>query len=189
MLLARPFKTLALALLTAAAWAGARAEGIAVELFEADAGGYRVEGSFATTQTASAAWKVLSDYGRIGDFVPSVVSSRVLDRPAEGPVLIEQVLSGEILWFSRRMTVRLELVEEPVSTIQFQDVGKKDFTVYKGQWSLEPEGDGLRVRYLLTAKPRFAAPGILVRKAFRRSARLLLKSVQEEIGRPPVISG
>jgi ribosome-associated toxin RatA of RatAB toxin-antitoxin module len=123
---------------------------------------------------------VLTDYENIEDFVSSVVSSRVAERN-KGGALIEQVSIGKVLFFSKRVSLRLRLQETPLNEVTFKEMSRKDFEFYEGRWSLQEMPAGCRVIYNLKARPKFLVPLWLARNAFRSSGQDLLTEIKDEI--------
>jgi hypothetical protein len=172
--------------LTAAAPDGAgltvSKDAVSMTILDIGQGGYSVRGEFDVAAPQALAWAVLSDYGRIGDFVSSVRKSIVLE---SGPAyaLVEQEGSGRVLIFSKRVHVVLHVTEENQRTIVFRDVSGKDFSAYDGQWDIRYECGVTHVSYLLNATLRSRKPGFLVRGSMQSSARELLEQVRAEMMR------
>ncbi len=95
--------------------------------------------------------------------------------------MLEQEASGGVLFFRRRTFVRLDIYEQPLRHLWFQDTSGRDFLSYSGAWRLEGQSRGLRVEYRLEAAPRFYVPGFLAHGIFRKSAERLLDEVRLEI--------
>ncbi len=153
---------------------------VSLRIEEDRPGWYVMEGSFTVAATREMVWGVLTDYDRIGRFVSSIRTSRVLERHPDH-LLLEQVASGGVLFFRRRTSVLLVIYEEPLRSIWFQDTSGKDFVSYAGAWRIEPQPRYVRVEYRLEAAPRFYIPGFLARGIFRKSAERLLDEVRLEI--------
>lgn len=176
-----------LLLAAATAWAAMSRPGLAAEepslsFAESGAGGFKVEAGFWVSVSSETAWEVLSDYDRLAEFVPSLRSSKVLERRA-GRVLLEQVAVGRVFAFSRRVRVVLELRETPFERIVFTDTAGEDFERYRGSWRIEPEHGSTRLRivYELEAKRRFAAPDFVASGVLRRNTRSLLRALRKEM--------
>jgi hypothetical protein len=127
-----------------------------------------------------AAWEVLTDYGGISAFVPAVKRSRVAGgKPGEATV--EQELAGGWLFFSRRVTLLLEVRETPPDSLRFEEVSGKDFASYAGEWTLEARDGGTFVTYHLRAEPKFHVPAFAVKSGFKSGARDLLRGIRAEM--------
>lgn len=145
-------------------------------------GAYQVEGSFEAPAQRSVVWRVLTDYAGMSGFVGAVRESRMLERRANA-VVVDQEVEGTLLFFSKRVRLRLAVVESGDRQISFKDVLGRDFDSYAGLWLLEEVPGGVRVLYRLNARPRFLVPAFVARGAFRRSARELLGEIRAEIMR------
>lgn len=157
----------------------ANGDGAGVTL-EATSAGCRVRGGFHAPVADSLAWSVLTDYDHIGDFVRSIVSSRV-ERRGDRQVLLRQEAIGRVFLLRRRVQVLLEVQEEPGRRIAFHDVLGKDFRDYAGAWSLVRDSTGMRVDYELEAEPRGRLAHAFCRGALRRTAQDLLEQVRAEM--------
>jgi ribosome-associated toxin RatA of RatAB toxin-antitoxin module len=170
------------AVLTVVLAAGpAAGEEILVNLRE-DNRAYQLVGRFETRAPRPVAWAVLTDYEGIDRFVSSVLSSRVAE-PRNNRLMVEQEMSARVLFFARRVGVRLAVREDPMREIAFQDLSGKDFARYAGAWTLREEAGRVEVRYRVEARPRFSAPGFLLRGAFQKSVKELLTEVRAEMER------
>lgn len=147
-----------------------------------DRGDYVVEGRCRTAASAAAAWAVLTDYDAIERFVPSMRESRVTERTGNH-LLVEQIAIGRLFLFSRKVTVVLFVEEEPPGTIRFEDVLRRDFSMYRGEWRIEERDGGREIFYRVTARPSFRVPDMIARGMFARTARELLSEVGAEIAR------
>jgi hypothetical protein len=157
---------------------GIRAEDVTVTLRERAV--YEVQGGFRVPASREEAWAVIADYDHIGEFVGAVKKNRS-SRLGTAEALVEQELSGKVLFFSRRVRLALLVQEAPPAELRFRDRDKEDFETYEGYWRLEESDGGTKVSYHLDARPRFGAPGFMARNAFRKNVRDLLNNVREEI--------
>lgn len=158
-----------------------RGDGIAVTVTRT-ADGYVVEGRCTTAVSRSEAWKVLTDYDGLDRFVSSMRESRVTERAGDH-LLVEQTAVGRLFLFSRRMTVVLFVHEKPPGSIVFEDVLRKDFVVYRGEWRIEERGELREISYRVTARPAFRVPDLVARGMFGRTVRDLLQQVEAEMVR------
>ncbi len=143
---------------------------------------YVVQGAFEVKAGVERVWGVLSDYDHLGRYVRSLTKSEVKERRADG-VLLEQEAVGHALFLSRAMRVLLEVREVKGERIEFRDVGRGDFELYQGAWTLTADGQGTKVAYLLRAKPRSGVPAFVASGALRSTAVALLDQVKREIER------
>lgn len=170
-------------LLVLVLWAcGARAADPVVTLSEPRRDVFEVEGRFETRAGTAAAWRTLTDYERIGEFVSSVDWSRVSGRQADY-LLVEQISSHGI-WFVRRdIEVLLKVRETPGRRIEFEDVGRQYFESYRGAWQIEPRGNATEVTYSLRVEAKSGLPSFVSRRVIRGNIARLLSEVAREIER------
>jgi len=164
---------------------GAHAMGVRVSVDRRDDGLFAIDGRFVVPASSYIAWAVLTDYSKIPTFVSSMKASRVVESRPDGSVVVEQTAVGRMFLVSKRLHVKLA-VRRDGDLLDFDDVGRADFWIYSGSWSVLPGPDGCEVRYRLLAQPDFPAPGFLLRGAMRRSASDLLEQVRAEIQRRAV---
>ena len=141
---------------------------------------FRVEGVFRAKVPPVIAWKVLTDYDRIADFVHSMVSSQSR-RDSSGRLRVRQVATGGVFIFHRKVEVLLAIEEESGRRIRFRDVSGRDFRHYHGEWRIEPDSLGVQVRYELEAEPRAALPRSLYRGIMKDAVGDLLSEVRAEM--------
>jgi len=139
-----------------------------------------VRGQFHVAVAPPAAWDVVADYDHIPDFVHSMVSSHT-ERQPDGRLRVRQTAIGGVFLFRRRVHLLLEIDEQPGRRIGFRDVLGRDFERYSGEWTLDADSTGTRVRYALDAHPKAAIPRGLCRSMLRRTARQLLEQVRDEM--------
>ena len=173
--MARPLAVLALLLLPVAA-----AGGEVTVAVDPAPHACAVRGRFHVDLPPSAAWRVVTDYDHIPDFVHSMLSSRSERRP-DGRRVVEQTARGGFFLFKRRVHVVLEVDEDPQRRIGFRDVLGKDFERYDGEWRLEPDSTGTSVRYSLDAEPRSSIPRSVCRHVLKGSATELMTQVRDEM--------
>lgn len=176
-----PRLTMVLLLAAAPLSAARQADGVQVALQARDGGAYAVEGSFLVRASLPTAWSTLTDYEHIDEFVSSMQSSRVVADGQDGAITVEQQGKARFLMFARRFDLWLKVEEQPMRRITFVDVSKKDFEIYEGRWEVAATEAGIRVDYSLTAKPRFTAPGAVLRGKLRKTAEQLLQEVRQEM--------
>jgi ribosome-associated toxin RatA of RatAB toxin-antitoxin module len=166
--------------------AAAGVEGIDVRVSRGPAG-IQIEGRCRILASSREAWSVLTDYDGIDRFVSSMRESRIAER-RDGEILVDQEAVGGMLFFRRRIHVRLRVHEEPPGRIRFEDVLRRDFTSYQGEWRVEERGDGVEITYRVSARPAFSIPDFLARGAFRRTVRELLSEVRVEMERRAMLA-
>lgn len=156
--------------------------GARVDVERRDDGLFAIDGRFSVCASTAAAWSVITDYAGIPTFVTSMKKSRVTGALSDGTLIVEQTAVGRMFLISKTLHVKLEVRRDP-GRMTFEDVGRADFWIYSGSWSVHAAPDGCEVRYRLLAQPDFPAPGFLLGGAMRRGARELLDQVRAEIQR------
>jgi ribosome-associated toxin RatA of RatAB toxin-antitoxin module len=157
---------------------GAEAQSAPVAVRVED-GVYHVSTSFVTTQPVAIAHAVLTDYEQIPRFMPDVRTSRIVER-SEGRVIVEQEAVARVLLFSKRISLVLEIEDQP-AVIRFRDRSGRSFTRYEGHWTLRDEDGRAVVGYELTAQPAFEVPEFLLTRLLRRDADRMIERLQVEI--------
>lgn len=98
----------------------------------------RVSASITIQASAEAVWKILTDYERLSEFVPNLVSSRVLSRDKNRVRLLQEGCKC-LLCMVLHARVVLELEELHGQEISFRQL-EGDFEQFQGKWTLEPLG-------------------------------------------------
>lgn len=154
-------------------------DGLAVEVAEDGRGAYRVTGAFTVAADHGAVWQVLTDYDRLGQFIPSMKSSLV-KREGAHVALVSQATTTRVMAISATTRVLLRLQEAPPHSIRFTDVSGRDFERYQGTWTIEASGEGTRVGYEAAAKPRFVPP-LVGKSIMEGTVRGLLQDLRREV--------
>lgn len=141
-----------------------------------------VTGRLFVSASPGAAWRVLTDYDHIADFVSSMRRSRSWRGP-QG-LRVEQDAVGRFGIFRSALHVVLAIKETPMVRIDFEDTDDCHcFKVYRGSWVIEPSSGGAVVRYTLDAEPSGAAARLVAGHAMRKNVERLLEEVGAEIER------
>lgn len=110
-------------------------------------------------------WAVLSDYGRLAEYIPNLAVSRVRPHP-RGGIRLEQCGVQRILGFEFRAAVTMDMQEVGPAdgrarAIDFTMVESRDFSVFEGTWRMEAvPGDELKTMLLYSVEivPRGLVP-------------------------------
>jgi ribosome-associated toxin RatA of RatAB toxin-antitoxin module len=126
-------------------------------------------------------WTVLTDYDHLREFIPGLLESRLLEDHG-GVKLIEQVGHGSWLFVGKKARVVLEVEERRDSRLEFHVVDG-DFNVFDGAWELYPRqgGRATLLTYRLTARPKFFAPGFMVRRVLGRDVPVRLAAIRDRV--------
>ena len=135
--------------------------------------------------TPQQAWRVLTDYERLPDFIPDLLSVSILSR-AGNVVRIEQKSSAGFLFLSHTIRMVLQIEEAPYATIDVALIDG-DMRRYDTHWDLEPAGHGAaagtRITFSGMMEPDFAMPSLFGRPLVEASLKRTVEAVVAEIER------
>ncbi|NUU04327.1 SRPBCC family protein [Herbaspirillum robiniae] len=143
--------------------------------------------AFARTDMAGA-WKVLTGYDRLAEFVPRLSSSRALPFPdaAANEHLVEQHGYAQFLFIRQPIDLVLRVREQPVSAIDMT-LQSGNMRKYHARWELAPQDDaagpGVLLRYTGLLSPDFYVPGLFGGALMRRDLAAMLEAVVREMER------
>jgi len=120
---------------------------------------FEVEAVAEIEADVADAWKVLTDYDRLAEFIPGMLESRVVSRDGSS-VVIDQRGEASLLFFTFPMRVRLAIEEYPNERIVSKAISG-DFKDMQGVYHLEPRDAGLRLRYEGKFTPDFGVPPLI----------------------------
>ena len=142
------------------------------------------------TVTASAemlvdphtAWAVITDYDHLADFIPYMLSSRVVQRDADR-IVIEQTGVFSFLFFRQPVQAQLAVVESPPRRVMARAVGG-NLREMEGRYTLEKLPDGtVRLTYSGRLVPDFAVPPLIGRVVVRTVLANQFSAMVKEIVR------
>ncbi|HVY06219.1 MAG TPA: SRPBCC family protein, partial [Burkholderiales bacterium] len=125
------------------------------------------------------AWKVLTDYDRLAEFIPGMLESRMVSR--DGPrVVVDQRGEATFLFLTFPMSVRLDIEERPFERIVSNAIGG-NFKDLRGEYRLEPRGPAMTLRYEGKFTPDFGFPPLLGNLIVRSTAERRFGAMVREI--------
>jgi ribosome-associated toxin RatA of RatAB toxin-antitoxin module len=133
--------------------------------------------------TPQQTWAVLTDYTRLPEFVPDLLSSRLLSRSAS-EIVIEQRGRAGFLFMRQAIEVVVSVTEQPFSSIDVTLLSG-NMKHYNSHWSLTalaPHG-GTRLDYHGTLAPDFYVPALLGHALVQRNVKTMLAAVVAEVER------
>lgn len=160
--------------------APARAADIVVHVERSD-GALQVEASADFEGSIFLAWRVLTDYGRLAEFVPDVLSSRVISRDGNH-VLVEQKGEARLLFVRFPIDVRLAITEHPYERIVSRAVGG-NFREMQGTYRLEAGQGRVLLRYSGRLVPDFFVPPLVGTLVLRHNVEATFRALVEEMER------
>jgi len=137
--------------------------------------------------TVADAWRVLTDYDRLAEFIPGVSESRVVSREDSWAVI---ELRGEASWlfFTFPMHVWLAIAEFPYDRIESNAIGG-NFRQMHGVYFLRTIPGGIELRYEGTFTPDFVVPPLigtlLIRSRLEKRFRALVREIERRQGPAP----
>jgi len=125
-------------------------------------------------------WAVITDYNHLAEFIPYMLTSRVVERDADR-LLIEQTGEFSFLFFRLPVQAQLAVVESPQQRVMARAVGG-NLRVMEGRYTLEnlPAGT-VRLTYSGRLVPDFAVPPVIgklvVRKVLANQFSAMVKEI------------
>ncbi len=130
------------------------------------------------------AWEVLTDYGRLAEFVPGVLESRVLSRNGSS-VVLDQRGETRLLFLRFPLYVRLAIDEFPPDRIVSRAIAG-NFKELHGVYYLQQRGSGVQLRFDGGFTPDFGVPPLigtlLVGNAIERRFVALVREIEKKSG-------
>ncbi len=175
MVVARSFLLPLLALLTPA-----QAAEVAVNVSR-NGDAFHVEASAEFDGTVARTWQVLTDYGRLAEFVPDLQTSRVVSRDGNQAV-VEQKGEARVLFFSYPIDVRLAITEYPHERVVSRAVSG-NFREMHSAYSLEVGQGRVVLRYTGRMVPDFYVPPLIGTLALTHNVETSFRALVDEIER------
>lgn len=144
---------------------------------------FEIRASGLVRATPQQTWAVLTDYGRLSEFVPDLLSSKLLSRCGDEAVIEQQGSIGFI--FTRRsIHLVVRVTEHPFSMLDVALVAG-DMKHYASRWELAPleQGAATRIVYRGSLEPDFFVPLLLGRALVQIDVQKMLAAVVAEIER------
>ena len=148
---------------------------------------FEIHASGFAHRSQKKTWQVLTDYDRLHEFVPNLLSSKLLERNG-AEVMIEQ--KGRVGFFIMTRTIHLvvRVTEHPCSALDIALVagGMKHYVTH---WELAPSmhngASGTRISYSGMVEPNFFVPPLLGAAILRADMKRMLEAVIAEIDKVP----
>jgi len=142
---------------------------------------FEVEATAVIDADVADAWKVLTDYDRLAEFIPGMLESRVVSRDGSS-VVVDQRGETSLLFLTFPMRVRLAIEEQPYERIASTAISGnfKDLT---GVYHLQAQEAGLRLRYEGKFTPDFGFPPLLGTLIVRSTVERRFSAMVHEIER------
>jgi len=141
----------------------------------------QVEASAELEGSLENAWQVLTDYGRLAEFVPDLQVSRVISRD-HNTAVVEQKGEARLLFFSYPIDVRLAITEKPREQVVSRAVAG-NFREMQSTYALEARQGRLLLRYSGRLEPDFYVPPLIGTYLLRANVESMFRALVEEIER------
>ncbi len=146
---------------------------------------FSIQASGFVLAAPQQAWRVLTDYDRLAEFVPDLLSSRLITRSAHQAV-VEQRSEAGFLFISHAIHLVVRITEQPFSSIDVALVSG-NMQRYTAHWQLAPATrDGVQgtlISYAGTMEPDFFVPPLVGESAVQANVRKMVAAVVQEIDR------
>ena len=142
-------------------------------------GRLEIEISIEAAHSAEEAWAVITDYDRLGTFMPNLVSCRA-GRTDRGN-LVRQTGTSSL---SRRVRFQfvLELIRESPQVLRFRQV-MGNLRRYEGRWSVTPSRRGVRISYRSRVVHGFPLTGRFLASLVRTDIEKIMPAIVAELAR------
>lgn len=141
---------------------------------------FRVHASVVLPLTPCDAYRLLTDYRSLPDYIPGMLQIRYI-RISDNRVKVWQEGEVEVLFFQVKLASSLVMEEIPRQRIAFEQT-EGDLESYSGEWRLLKTGEGTRVSYdaAITLKPDFYIPGFLARSVLEKEVGKRFEALAKE---------
>ncbi|KAF5745049.1 hypothetical protein HS088_TW07G00630 [Tripterygium wilfordii] len=142
----------------------------------------RIKGEISVNADIKSVWSALTDYKRLADFVPNLVSSSTIPCPHPGRIWLEQRGLQRALYWHIEARVVLDLQEVQTSVnhheLHFSMVDG-DFKKYEGKWSLKSaiRSTTTRLTYEVNVIPRYNFPAIFLERIIKSDLPVNLRAM------------
>jgi ribosome-associated toxin RatA of RatAB toxin-antitoxin module len=140
---------------------------------------FEVEATAEIEADVADAWKILTDYDRLADFIPGMLESRVVSRDGSS-VVVDQRGETSFLFLTFPMRVRLAIEEQPFERIVSTAISG-NFKELTGVYRLQARGAGLTLHYEGKFTPDFGFPPLLGTLIVRTTAERRFNAMVHEI--------
>ena len=142
---------------------------------------FEVEATAQIDADVADAWKVLTDYDRLAEFIPGMLESRIVSRNGSS-VVVDQRGETSLLFLTFPMRVRLAIEEQPYERIVSTAISGNFKEMY-GAYYLQARDAGMRLRYEGKFTPDFGFPPLLgtliVRATVERRFSAMVREIEK----------
>lgn len=133
--------------------------------------------------TPQQTWAVLTDYARLPEFVPDLISSTLVSRSGNESVLEQHGRAG-FLFMRQAVHIVVRVTEQPLVSLKVALISG-NMKHYTSHWQLAPLAgqEGTQIDYQGRLEPDFFVPKLLGRALVQRDTQRMLAAVVSEIER------
>ncbi|KAM7496331.1 hypothetical protein LguiA_020745 [Lonicera macranthoides] len=129
----------------------------------------RIKAEISVNANVESVWDALTDYERLADFVPNLVSSGRIPCPHPGRIWLEQRGLQRALYWHIEARVVLDLQEFPKSANEHElhfSMVDGDFKKFEGKWCVQSgkRSSTTTLSYEVNVIPRFSLPSIFLER-------------------------
>ncbi len=161
-------------------------EGVSLTLEKREGRQRHIEASLVLPYVPEQVWQVLTDYGRLAEFIPNLAKSERLAH-ADDRVLIEQVGVQDALFLKFSARVVLEMQEYFPHRLGFEMV-EGDFKAFDGAWQLHcvdehkaSQAPMTKLIYQVQVHPKRTMPVIAVERRLRKDLPCNLIAIRDRL--------
>jgi ribosome-associated toxin RatA of RatAB toxin-antitoxin module len=154
-----------------------------IEKLSGGSNSFKVSIHTQTTANQAAVWKVLTDYDHHAEYLPYLLSSKMVYHNEEYKV-IDQHGQFKLLFWTFAIHVKQRTREVPPDVMTFQAIDG-DFTQLEGQWRLSAKGQGTGLFVEFRVQPRRRVPGWAMKMVARRYLAQMVHAICERAEKLP----
>jgi len=152
---------------------------------------FEVDATAEIEASVADAWKVLTDYDRLSEFIPGMLESRVVSRDGSS-VVVDQRGETSVLFFTYPIQVRLAIQEQPYERIESTAISG-NFKDLRGVYVLQARAGRLSLRYEGKFTPDFGYPPwlgtLIVRSTVEKRFGAMVHEIEKTRQREAVPAG
>ncbi|MDB5774833.1 MAG: polyketide cyclase [Herbaspirillum sp.] len=125
-------------------------------------------------------WQVLTDYDRLAEFVPNLISSRLISRHGNECVVVQEGY-GRFLFVKQKIDLLLQAQEVPQTSIALTLL-RGNMHEYRAEWRLNRvEANATQLIYTGAIAPAFYVPALFGTALIKSDLRNMIAAVAREM--------
>jgi len=143
--------------------------------------GFQIRATVEAAASVELCYAVLTDFDRLSDFIPGMLSSRIVS-PAGEPLLLRQVGRTKVAFSEYTFDVTLAVAVDPPREITFRRVAG-NLQRMEGGWRIAGDAARCRIDYRADIQPGFWVPPLVGPLIMRSQVARQLEGLESEIAR------